>query len=126
MLLNIDNAPNPDFSGWYLEAGRFLTGESRVYDPTSGTFGRLIPNRVFHGGNPFTREGACGALEITGRWSTVGLDSESVSGGEMHDLSLGMNWYTSAASRFMLNLIRSSVRGSGSADIVLLRYQFHP
>jgi phosphate-selective porin OprO/OprP len=121
-----DQAGDPVFDGAYLEVGYFITGESRAYDATQGAFFRLTPNRLFHGGNPFTRHGDCGALEVTGRYSGLDLNDALVSGGRMTDLSLGMNWYTSQTSRFMLNYIRSELRGMGIANIALVRYQFNP
>jgi phosphate-selective porin len=44
----------------------------------------------------------------------------------MTNLSLGMNWYTSHTSRFMLNYVRSELHDVGAANIVLVRYQFNP
>jgi len=44
----------------------------------------------------------------------------------MTDLSFGLDWYPMAATRFMLDYIRSHVKGVGSAAIVLLRYRFNP
>jgi phosphate-selective porin OprO/OprP len=119
-------AGDPVFDGAYLEVGYFLTGESRAYDPTQGAFFRLTPKRLFHGGNPFTRHGDCGALEVTARYSGLDLNDALVSGGEMTNLSLGMNWYTSQTSRFMLNYVRSELHDVGAANIVLVRYQFNP
>jgi phosphate-selective porin OprO/OprP len=117
---------DPAFGGAYVEAGRFLTGESRFYRTHEGSFGRLTPNRLFHGGNPFKGKGDGGALEITGRYSTLDLNGGAITGGEMHNLTLGLNWYLSAASRFMLNYIYSDVRDVGSANLLLIRFQFNP
>ena len=102
------------------------TGESRFYRTQDGTFGRLTPNRLFRGGNPFTGRGVGGALEVTGRYSTLDLNSGPIAGGEMYDISLGLNWYLNQTSRFMLNVIRSDVQNVGTADLVLLRFQFNP
>jgi len=44
----------------------------------------------------------------------------------MTDLSLGLNRYPTAATRLMLDYIRSRVETVGSADIVLSRSQFNP
>ena len=117
---------DPVFDGAYLEVGYFITGESRAYDAIHGAFDRLTPKRLFHGGNPFTRHGDCGALEVTVRYSGLDLNDGVVTGGRMTDLSLGMNWYTSPSSRFMFNYIRSELRGVGAANIALVRFQFNP
>jgi phosphate-selective porin OprO/OprP len=117
---------NPSFEGAYVEMGWFLTGESRFYRTQDGTFGRITPNRLFHGGNPFGRGDDGGALEFTGRVSTLDLNSGPITGGEISDVSVGMNWYLNQTSRLMLNVIRSDVQDVGTADLVLLRFQFNP
>ena len=114
------------FEGAYLEAGWFLTGESRYYKTEEATFGRLTPSKRFHGGNPFTGKGDGGALEVIARVSTVDLNDGPVRGGKMTDVSLGLNWYTTAATRLSLNYIYSDVKDLGSANILLVRYQFNP
>lgn len=120
------NSSSVSFSGSYAEMGWFLTGESKFYRTQDGKFGRITPNRLFEGGNPFTGRGDGGALEFTGRVSTLDLNSGPISGGEITDVSVGMNWYLNQSSRFMLNVIRSDVKNVGTADLVLLRYQFNP
>ena len=42
-----DNSQTPNFDGLYASASWFLTGESRPYDPATGSFNRLIPRRNF-------------------------------------------------------------------------------
>jgi len=117
---------DPKFGGAYVEMGWFLTGESRLYQTDEAIFGRVTPNKLFHGGNPFTGKGDGGAIEITGRYSTLDLNSGTISGGEMQDVSLGLNWYLTQASRLMLNYIHSEVQDVGNADLVLIRFQFNP
>jgi phosphate-selective porin OprO/OprP len=114
------------FAGMYLELGYFVTGESRFYRTIDGTFGRLTPHRLFHGGNPFTGKGEGGALEITSRFSYVDLNDGVVRGGRMEDYSLGINWYLSQSSRVMFDYIHSELLSVGRANIFLLRYQFNP
>ena len=114
------------FDGAHVEAGWFFTGESRFYRTQEASFGRLTPDRRFGGGNPFTGNGDGGALEVTARVSTIDLNDGPVRGGEMTDVSLGLNWYPTAATRLSLNYIYSDVMDVGSANILLLRYQFNP
>ena len=106
--------------------GWFLTGESRFYRTQDGTFGRLTPNRLFHGGNPFSRGSDGGALEFTARVSKLDLNSGAITGGEMRDFSVGMNWYLNETSRLMVNVIQSKLLDVGRANLLLLRYQFNP
>ena len=117
---------NPGFEGAYLQAGWFLTGESRFYRRLDATFGRITPNRLFRGGNPFKAGSNGGAIEVTGRISGLDLNEGRVRGGEMADLSLGMNWYLNQQVRFMLNLIHSDVQNVGRANFVLVRFQYNP
>lgn len=114
------------FEGGYVEAGWFLTGEHRFYRLEDGVFGRLTPNRLFHGGNPFTGKGDGGAIELTGRFSTIDLDSGPVGGGRARDFGVGLNWYLTQATRFMVDYVHSSVKDVGRANIVLVRFQFNP
>jgi phosphate-selective porin OprO/OprP len=119
-------AGDPRFYGFYFEAGWFLTGESRFYQPEDAVFGRLIPHRLFRGGNPFRRGADGGALEFVGRVSTIDLNGGLISGGEMTDVSLGVNWYLSHSSRFDFNYVHSYLRGVGRANLFLFRYQYNP
>ena len=77
-----------DFGGFYGSASWFLTGESRPYDLTKGTFGRVIPKRNFNFGH-----GGWGALEVAGRYSYVNLNSGNIEGGRMSMVMAGVNWY---------------------------------
>ena len=124
--VDTDNLGDLTFDGVYVELGYFITGESRFYRNVDGVFGRLTPNRLFHGGNPFTGKGDGGALEVTGRYSYIDLNDAPVFGGQLEDLSLGMNWYLSQSSRVMFNYVHANRVHVGRANIFLLRYQFNP
>ena len=125
--LDADSLGDPSFSGSYIEVGRFLTGESRRYDRREGVFDRVLPFRPYEKkGNPFKKESAGGALEVTGRLSTVDLSDEQVQAGELSDLTLGMNWYLTPTTAFLLNYVHSDVDPGGEAHILLIRYQFAP
>lgn len=116
-----------DLWGYYVQVGWFITGEHRSYDRGSGVFTRLAPTTDFVGGagNVFTgRPG--GALEVVGRLSGVDLDDRGLEGGEMRNLSVGLNWHLSATSVVKLNWVNSSVTDRGRANIVLLRFQYRP
>lgn len=132
--------PDLDFSGAYVNATWFLTGESRVYDGRTGLFSRFAPRA------PFDPEaGAWGAWELAARWSTIDLDSaENVGagttlfgarGGEETNYTLGLNWYWNRYFRMMLNYVRADAENmtsafpgpgapeGGEADLVALRVQ---
>ncbi|MGB5613461.1 MAG: porin [Sedimenticolaceae bacterium] len=88
-----------DFWGAYVFASWFLTGESRNYNPTKGSFLALNPLApVRHGGK--------GAFELAARASYVDLNDRDVIGGEQANISLGLNWYANSDWRLMLNLVK--------------------
>ncbi|HEX6202466.1 MAG TPA: porin, partial [Thermoanaerobaculia bacterium] len=76
-------AADADFAGYYVFGSWFLTGESRPYD--DGAIGRLKPARPFGDGT--------GAWELAARWSSLDLTDSGIPGGELDDLTLGLNWY---------------------------------
>ena len=115
---------DPKFRGFYVQAGWFLTGESRPYRTNSGTFDRLRPTHKYRLGNPFKGEG--GAWEIVGRISRVDLTDGEVKGGELTDFSAALNWYLNATTRVSLNYVHARPLDRGSANIGLLRVQFQP
>jgi phosphate-selective porin OprO/OprP len=115
------------FLGGYAQAGWFLTGEHRPYNHADGTIGRLEPRRPYRwGGNPFKKGSDGGAFELLGRASWLDLNDGPVQDGKMADLSFGMNWYLTRATRVLFNYVRSRVQDDGHADIFLIRYQFNP
>jgi len=87
------------FSGGYIQASYFLTGENRQYDKR---LGRLASNYV--SGGPHTpfwlvrdEDGrfnhGLGAWELAAKWSRLDLNNGVVKGGILDNLSLGVNWH---------------------------------
>lgn len=113
------------FKGTYFQAGYFLTGEVRPYNRKEGIFRGVVPGVKFEGGVPFRKSNG-GALEVTGRISTIDLNDKELRGGAVTDLSFGFNWHASATQKVMLNYIRSKPEDVGIANIFLLRYQYRP
>ena len=105
------------FAGFYGMASYVITGENRLYREQIGAFGRIYPD------NPFPLEG-WGAWEVAARYSYLNLDSEDVQGGELHDWTLGVNWYLNHYSRVMFNYVLSHPEGLDNAHIFQLRLQF--
>lgn len=103
MAAVVDPSINPTslLSGGYGTVGYFLTGEHRPYDRKSGAVDRVIPNQNFaKGGGP-------GAWEVAGRWSYLDVTDESIQGGTMQNLTIGLNWYTNPYCKFAFNYIHS-------------------
>jgi phosphate-selective porin OprO/OprP len=98
--------PDPDFSGWYVQAAWALTGEPRTWNPTTGTFSGLKPTK------PLDLKGdGWGALELAARYSVADLNfrenllpaAGGIRGGEQTALTLGLNWYVNNNVRFLLD-----------------------
>lgn len=102
-----DDNSDLNFDGWYAEMTYYLTGESRQYK--NGNFGRPKPKASL--GN-----GGVGAWQLALRYSTLDLSDESVTGGEMDAMTLGLNWYPTPTLRFSANYIDVLEINGGSYD----------
>ncbi len=111
------------FQGFAVQGGLFLTGETRPWDSLVGVWGRVRPGRDYHGGNPFKPSNG-GAWEIAARYSTVDLNDGPVQGGQVRNLTLGVNWYVNATSKLQFNWVPSRVEDKGNANTWILRYQY--
>jgi phosphate-selective porin OprO/OprP len=114
-LLNAPGAQSLNFSGYYIYATWYLTGESRAASYRTdyrrpGTFDQIeILNPVSAGG--------IGAWEFAARLSEINLNSggflvpqpgplpSNIQGGRETDLTIGLNWYPDTGIRFMANWI---------------------
>jgi phosphate-selective porin OprO/OprP len=103
---------DPTLRGAYVQAGWFLTGESRSF--SGGTFGRTKPKANYGAGK--------GAWEVALRYSTVDLGDAGVAGGEQSDVTAALNWYLNPVARLMLNYVRADVEDVGEADVFLARW----
>jgi phosphate-selective porin OprO/OprP len=106
-----------DFGGWYVQAGWFITGETRPYKRSEGVFDRVKPNADFLSG------GGAGAWEVALRYGSLDLSDRLVNGGEQDGFGVALNWYLNPASRLMLDWVSTDLEGSGNADFLLLRLQ---
>jgi phosphate-selective porin OprO/OprP len=117
---------NPMFSGFYVELGYFLTGESRAYDKKKFSCGFTKPRRNFHDGG-----GGRGAVQIVFRYDTLDLDDDGVLGGTQDSFTVGVNWHWNPNTRVMFNVIFVDVEqgagGSfdGSETLFVMRLQLH-
>lgn len=95
---------DPDFSGWYAQAGWTITGEARRY--SNGTFDAPKPAKAFD-----LKKGEWGAWELGLRYSKLDLNylegaagtapaASAIRGGEQEIFTVGLNWYVNNVLRF--------------------------
>lgn len=117
---------SPDYDGWYVFGSVFLTDDMRNYEADKGEFGRVKPN------NPFDiKNGGWGAWELAGRWDSVNVGSDAAplnaagadcaECGDQEGWTIALNWYPTAYTRLMFNVIGTDVGGqfndNNGADI---------
>lgn len=118
---------NANFSGGAIEAGWFLTGESKPLKLSKGAWDRPKINSPIH-------KGGWGALQLAAKYDTIDLTDNGVFGGEQDTFILGLNWYLNRHSRVMVNYSHSSIEdafdvsangadGENSADALGIRFQ---
>jgi phosphate-selective porin OprO/OprP len=117
-------AAEPDFSGYYVQASWFLTGESRPYRKASGCFDAIKPRE-----NAFGKDHGLGAWEVAARISAIDLVDETIDEGELSDVTLGVNWYLNPNTRFLVDYVLADLEPSASApdgetSILAFRVQF--
>lgn len=106
-----------DFSAFKVQAGYYLTGESRRFKTSTATWDRQKPNRNF------VKGGGIGAWELALRYSQLDVTDQAITGGELDGMTFAVNWYPNPAVRAMLNFVRSELQGVGDADFLLVRVQ---
>ncbi len=120
VMASADNGVDADFAGYYVEASWFLTGEHRNYDRSKGAFSRVSPLAYGAEGN--------GAWQVAARFSSLDLDDGGVMGGQLDDITLGLNWYINPNTRVYFNYILANVDDESvpvddDANIFMIRLQ---
>ena len=109
------------FSGVTFQSGWILTGEHRPYDRKNAVLGRVVPCENFG------LNGGCGAWEVAARWSYLDLNDAGVNGGQLNNVTAGLNWYLNRYTKLQLNYIHAFLKtpglGDSDADIVAMRAQ---
>lgn len=81
------------FSGYYVEAGLFLTDDTLNYKASKGAYSKVTPS------------GDNGAWQVAARFSSLDLSDEDIDGGEADSFTLGLNWFATPNVRFSANYI---------------------
>ena len=118
---NVNDAAgaDPSFSGWSLQGGWFLTGESRGYKTGHAVFDRVKPTR-----NALTKDGGYGAWEIAARISNLDLTEAAAVSDELDTMTIGLNWYVNPNTRFMLDATQADLGDFDATTIIALRVAF--
>ncbi len=119
-ISSIDSVSSYSFSSYYAAVSFFLTGEHRNYLKSAGAFGRVSPKNNYDG------EGGIGAIELVARYSETNLNSEIIEGGDLKDITLGVNWYLNPVTRVMFNYILADLnraKTQGKDNIAQIRFQ---
>jgi phosphate-selective porin OprO and OprP len=106
--------------GGYVSALYFLTGEHRSYNRQTGVFGRTIPKNNLDFANC-----SYGAWQIGARYDWNNLNctgsngGQSVNGGQVQDVTLGVNWFLNPNMRFSMNYVTAMINNAaGNAGAV--------
>ncbi|MBI2992989.1 MAG: hypothetical protein HYY48_02290 [Gammaproteobacteria bacterium] len=85
---------------WSVDVGYFLTGEAKNYDAGKAQWGSIKPKGI-------VGKGGVGAWEVAVRYEEADYNDfdEAFIGGEMHLLTVGLNWYVNNTMRFMANYV---------------------
>lgn len=116
--------PDPHFSGWYIQGGWMLTGESRVYNAVEA---RIDAPKLTYSFNP--EAGTWGAFELVGRYSDLNLNYRAgaagvaatapgaIRGGEQKIYTLGLNWYLNPTLKVMVDVQHVNIDRLGATGL---------
>jgi len=107
--VNRKTQSDPTFTGGYIQGGYMLTDDARNYNAYFAQFWRLNPSQSI-------MDGGIGAWELALRASNLDLNDASIKGGEASSYTLGLNWYMTAFTKAMFNIVRTESSGKISED----------
>ena len=88
---------NLNFHGGYIQSSYVLTGESRRYKFSNGSFNKITPEKP------------CGAWEIAARYSYLNLNDADIKGGREHNTALSLSWYINQHVRLLTNYVHAAI-----------------
>jgi phosphate-selective porin OprO and OprP len=112
------NRGNIGFTGGYIQASYFLTGENRTYDKRLGRLGgeyiarANTPFWLVKGDNGGFNYGL-GAWELAARFSRLDLNDNAVKGGILDQWEAGVNWHLNNNLRVQFMYLHADRYGLG-------------
>jgi phosphate-selective porin OprO and OprP len=109
---------NPTYTGWYVDASWYLTGETRNYEAAEGIFGRTKVKRPVWGGS-----GGWGAWQIAGRYDVLDLSDKAFAMHEVYGCSecgeqqtwlAELNWLLTDYTAIKLQVSQSKITGGNN------------
>ena len=95
------------YHGGYIQVLRYLTCDYDHYNKKTGVFERVVPTNNFVRCGT-TSDGSCGgwgAWQAGLRYNYLDLNDEGLNGGQLHNLTWGLNWYLNPNLKFQWNYI---------------------
>lgn len=113
--------PNVDslfYQGGYVQVLYFLTGESDTYSLEKMAFDRMKPYENFFWvrGDDCNRYCGRGAWQIGARYNFLDLNDQGINGGQLHNGTLGLNWFWNPNTKVQFNYIATYRDVSQTAD----------
>jgi phosphate-selective porin OprO/OprP len=111
----VKSGSDADVDAMAVQVGYFLTGETRKYKASKANWDRTSPNS-----NYGDEEGdGLGAWEVAARYDTMDLNDGALRGGEIDQITLGLNWYLNPNTRVMFNysIVEVDKLDDGGADL---------
>lgn len=121
-IAGLAGAPDVDTTGYYAFVSYFITGESRPYHASDGSFGRVKPKKNYG------QEGS-GAWELALRYSSLDIDAPAAANaGDLSDITVGANWYLNPNARVMFNYVMGDLDSNtdaydGDITAFMIRFQ---
>jgi phosphate-selective porin OprO/OprP len=122
-VVNTNGSGSATFPSFYAQAGWILTGEHRPYNKSSAALGRIKPN------HPIGSRCGGGAVELAARYSWIDLNNGAITGGELSNITYGVNWYLNDFTKLQFNYISADLNrtlppaGDSHTDIFAMRAQ---
>lgn len=102
------------FHGGYAQMLFFMTGEHQAYEKREGVFGRVVPHHSVRVGRG---AGIGGAWQVGARVSFLDLTDKAIDGGQIVDMTLGLNWFLNPNMKIQGNYLLANRQGQqGQGD----------